>query len=138
MKFLFSFILTISISNVFSQTNDSIEIIHGSEKYRKEIIEISKEYSKRLDSVQKERFEKMSENNLYSGHDGGLTGYLMEEYDKKIETIINRFLKIDRVSSSSIMRNETGTEYGFKYYRTIKNRDNTTKTIHGQVTWVNN
>ncbi len=132
-----------------AQNTDSLEIINGPEKYRKEIIQIVQSYSKLLDSLRDDRFAKMSKDSLYaekemknrprkySGYDGGNEGFLMAEEDKKIKSIINRFLKIDRISSSSTQKSGTSPViYTFYYYRTEKTADGSSKSIHGKVIWI--
>jgi hypothetical protein len=131
MKFYLSFILTMYVSSVLSQTNNSMEVVHGPEKYKKQVVDICESYSK-MDSSQNDRIQK------YNGNDGGLTGYLMNEQDKKIETMINRFLKIDRLSSSYIKTEKGRTEYGFKYYRTVKDHDGSDRSISGVIIWIEN
>jgi hypothetical protein len=130
-SFYFSIILSLFALNVFSQKSDSIEMIHGPERYKKEVVDICKSYSK-MDSPQNDRIQK------YKGFDGGITGYLMSEEDKEIEIIINRFLKIDRISSSYIQTDKSGTQYGFKYYRTVKDHDGIERSIKGVVIWIEN
>lgn len=149
MKMLLTICFLFSMLNVFSQTTDTLEVTKGQEKYKKEVIDICKSYSKMLDSLQNDLIQKMSKDSLYSeremknrpkkyrGFDGGVIGYLQNEEDEKIKKIINRFLKIDRVSSSITKTNDGGQkEYNFYYYRTVKDLDGTIRLIKGVVTWL--
>jgi hypothetical protein len=134
---------------IFEPPEDKLEVTKGQEKYKKEVIKICKSYSKLLDSLKNDRIQKMSKDSLYSekemknrpkkyrGFDGGIIGYLQNEEDEKIKKIINRFLKIDRISSTIIKSNQGGqTEYHFYYYRTLKDPNGTKRSIQGVVTWL--
>lgn len=147
MKIILSFILTLYVSSVFSQTNQ-IEVVQGVEKYKDEVIEISRSYSKKTDSFQNDRIQMMNKDSSYSQNeivdrpskyktfDGGMISFLMDEETKRMEEIVNRFLKIDRISSSYTKTMKGFTEYGFNYYRTIKD-SNGSRTIQGVVIWIN-
>lgn len=149
MKILLLIVLNLSVLTVSSQPSDSIEVIMGLEKYKKEVMDIRKSYSKTLDSLQNDRMDKMSKDSLYSqnelknrpkkywGYDGGIIGYTMNEETQKIKNMINKFLKIDRITSSSTKTNISGqTEYGFNYLRTKKGTDGKKIQIEGIVIWV--
>lgn len=148
MKTILSIFFLFPMLTVCSQSNDTLEIIQGKEKYKQEVITICKSYSKVLDSLQNDRIQKMSKDSLYTqnelktrpkkyrGFDGGIIGYLQNEEDQKIKKIINRFLNIDRISSSITKTNERGqTEYQFYYYRTVKFPNGTKSLVQGVVIW---
>jgi hypothetical protein len=141
--------LMFSILYSWSQKTDSIEVIKGSEKYKKEIIEICKSYSKILDSLQKDRFDKMAKDSLwsqnemkniqqkYNGYEGSYEGYLMSEEEDKILRVLNKFLKINRISSWYVQGSKgVPSTYSFYYYRTITDPNGSTRIINGKVIWV--
>ena len=151
MKTILSIFFLFPMLTVCSQSNDTLEIIQGKEKYKQEVITICKSYSKVLDSLQNDRIQKMSKDSLYTqnelknrpkkyrGFDGGIIGYLQDEEDQKIKKIINRFLTIERISSTVTKTNDKGqTEYHFYYFRTVKLPNGTKNLIQGVVTWTDN
>ena len=137
--------LTLLLLKSYAQANDTAEIWVGPETCRKEVIKIVKKYSMLLDSVCNNRFSKKFNDSLnidlnvpmnFPGYDGGYQAYLMDQEDEKILSIINRFLKIDRITSSSKWSSGNGpVHYDFKYNRTIKKPDGTVQTILGVVSW---
>jgi len=125
-----------------------IEVIKGPEKYRKEVIDICKSYSKILDLLRDERIKKQHNGSLYItgdsterpekywGYDGGYEGYLMSEQDKKIENIINQFIKIERIASSTVEYNNGNPGiYSFYYYR-VKKNNGYSRLVPGVVIWL--
>ena len=148
MKLLLSLLFCFNTIFSFGQTNDTTEIIQGPEKYKKEVIGIYKYYDHLVDSLDKIQFEKMAKDSnyyenerktrpkKYLGYDGGSIGYLTKEQYTKIKNIIDRFLKIDRLSGMSYSRGKyEKTKYSFYYDRTVTDPDGTEKKIHGKVLW---
>lgn len=130
---------------ILAQSNVTQELIIGNSEYKIELIKIVEKYSMLLDSVRNIRFSKKLNDSLnidsnvpmnYPGYDGGYEAYLMDQEDQKIMSIINRFLKIDRITSSSKWSSGNGpVHYDFKYNRTIKKPDGTVQPILGVVSW---
>lgn len=144
-NFIITGYLMLLLLKSYAQTNDTIEVRVGPEICRKEVIKIVEKYSVLLDSLRNIRFSKKLNDSLninsnapmnYPGYDGGYEAYLMDMEDQKIICIINRFLKIDRITSSSKWSSGNGpVHYEFKYSRTIKKPDGTVQTILGVVSW---
>ena len=148
MRILFFLLFGFKYIVVIGQSSDSLEIINGPEKYKTEVVGIYNTYSKILDSIQNDRIKKMSKDSLYAenemknrpkkykGYDGGIIGYLMNEKDQKIKEIINRFLKIDRITSSSKWSSGNGpVHYEFNYSRTNANPNGTSQIVLGKAVW---